>query len=98
MTIAIIGTGGVALATAALLHTKGYPVSLISLSGQGGQRLASGQVMATGAVQASVPVNLATSAASALELNDDIIIATSADRYVSALEAILPHIEDRSYD
>lgn len=95
MTIAIIGTGSVALATAALLHTKGCAASLISLSGQGGQSLASGEVKATGAIEARFPVDLATSAASALELFDDVIIATSADRYVAALEAILPHIEDR---
>lgn len=95
MKLAIIGTGGVALATAALLHQKGHSATLISLSGKGGKALDSGQITATGALEAVVPVELAASLDSALESIDDVIIATSADRYASALEALRPHIEDR---
>jgi opine dehydrogenase len=93
--IAIIGTGGVALATAALLHQRGHSSCLVSLSGQGGQELASGKIEATGAIEATVPVELAASPADALQQSDHVIIATSADRYAAMLEAIVPHVEDR---
>lgn len=95
MKFAIIGTGGVALATAALLHQNGHSASLISLSGLGGQALIPGQVTAAGAIEGTIPVELAASPARALQQIDHLIIATSADRYVSVIEAILPHIEDR---
>lgn len=92
---AIIGTGGVALATAALLHQKGHVASLISVTGQGGQDLRPGHITATGAIEARVDIDLASSPSSALQATDHLIIATSADRYASMLEAVLPHMEDR---
>ena len=95
MKIAIIGTGGVALATAALLHQQGSQASLVSLTGDGGHAMATGTVTAMGAIEATVPVTLAPSAESALRESDHIILATSADRYHAALEAMLPHLEDR---
>ncbi|MEM1432360.1 MAG: NAD/NADP octopine/nopaline dehydrogenase family protein [Pseudomonadota bacterium] len=95
MKVAIIGTGGVALATAALLDRKGVSASLVSLSGQGGEALKSGQITATGAIEATVAVELAASAGSALQDASHVIVATSADRYASVLEGILPHLDDR---
>lgn len=95
MELAIIGTGGVALATAALLHHKGHAATLVSLTGEGGKGLANGSITAMGAIEGSVPIKLAPSAPSALAQCDGVIIATSADRYAAALEAILPALEDR---
>lgn len=95
MKIAIVGTGGVALATAALLNQKGHAACLVSLSGKGGEALASGQITATGAIETTAPVELAHSPASAVQSTDHIIIATSADRYISMLREIIPYVENR---
>lgn len=95
MDFAIIGTGAVALATAALLHQQGHGAVLISLTGRGGEGLGAGPLTATGAIEATVPLSIASTPAEALQRCDHVILATSADRYAAALEATTPHLETR---
>lgn len=95
MRIAIIGTGGVALATAALIHEKGHALILVSLTGNGGKALAQGTITATGAIDTSFQVTLALSLEAAMSDADHVIVATSADRYQSVLSALRPHVEKR---
>lgn len=95
MNIAIIGTGGVALATASLLFQRGHRPILISLSGKGGIALASGRIAAKGALEADVHLSLGSSVEQTLQKVDHVIVATSADRYDEALKAMIPHLENR---
>lgn len=95
MNLSIIGTGGVALATAARLHQMGHSTIFVSLSGNGGKSFTTGRVSAIGAIETDFPAHLATSTENALGQTDHVIVATSADRYSTALHAMLPHLEDR---
>lgn len=95
MKIAIIGTGGVALATAAFLNQKGLVPLLVSLTGNGAKALGTADGKATGAIEGNFPLQLALSIEDALRNADHVIVATSADRYLSVLRELQPHVETR---
>lgn len=95
MKVAIFGTGGAALATAALVSERGCKPILVSVTGKGGEKLHMRTLYATGAINGEVPIELADSAEAALAQTDDLVIATSADRYRDVFDAIVPFTETR---
>ena len=92
MEIAIVGTGSIALGTSVLLAKAGHTPLLVSLSGRGGSALASGVLMATGAIEGEVQIELSSSVEAAFRRTKHIVIATSADRYGSVLQSIVQHV------
>ncbi len=97
MKVAIVGTGSVALATAALLARNGYEPILISVTGEGGKGLSGGSADATGAFELHFEFAVTTDPASALSEAEAIIFATSANRYRSAMDAVVPHVENHHH-
>lgn len=94
MTIAIVGTGSIALATAALLARNGHASNLLSVTGEGAKGLSEGKVSSSGALEHSFDVHVTNDAAEALRDAECIIIATSANRYQDAIGLILDYIKD----
>lgn len=95
MNVAIIGTGGVALATAALLARTGHSAILVSVSGKGARELRNREITAEGAFEMAFTAEVTEEASTAFERADAVILATSADRYGDALDCIIPHLTGR---
>lgn len=94
MRIAIVGTGGAALATAALLCQRNHDVTLISITGKGGEEFIGGKLTSTGAITGCFHVTLAANVRSAFENNAHIVLATSADRYSQVIDKIYKYVGD----
>ena len=91
MKVAILGTGSIALATAALLG-RAHQVTLWSPSGRGIDGLVDGILVASGALEAQVPVAGVLSLAAAVDGADVVIIAVPAYGHAALLHACAQHL------
>ncbi len=91
MKVAILGTGSIALASAALLG-RAHQVTLWSPTGRGVDGLEQGRLTASGALVAEVPVATARTPAAAIEGAHVIIVAVPAYGHAALLRACAPHL------
>ncbi len=92
MRLGIIGTGGVGLASAAWLAREGHAVCVWSPGGQGATALRETPLEAVGVVEATVPVQVATSAQALAEDADVLLIAVPVNGHKAVMDAVLPHL------
>ncbi len=92
MKVAILGTGSIALASAALLG-QAHQVTLWSPSGRGIDGLEHGILTAGGALVAEVPVATARTLAAAIDAADVIIMAVPAYGHAALLRASAQHLQ-----
>ncbi len=93
MRVAILGAGGVALATAAMLDLAGHETALWSPSGASIGALAQADLVATGVIEARLRVVFARSAAEALKGAGVVVVALPANGHRMVFDAALPHVE-----
>lgn len=92
MKVAIIGTGGIGLGYAALLHERGHQPVLWSPSGQGIAPFQGGaELVAGGALTARFRAEVAADP-SVVGQTDAAVLAVPASGYRRVLEAVLPHV------
>lgn len=93
MRVAILGAGGVALATAAMLDQAGHQAVVWSPSGASIGELATSDLVTTGVIEHRLRVAFAPTAAEAVKGADVIIVALLANGHRKVFDAALPHIE-----
>lgn len=91
MKVAILGTGSIALASAALLG-QAHQVTLWSPSGRGVGGLENGILAASGALTAEVPVATARTLATAIDAAEVIIVAVPAYGHAALLRTCAEHL------
>ncbi len=91
MKVAILGTGNIALASAALLGSA-HQVALWSPSGRGSAGLEDGLLVASGALTATVPVRAEQSIADAVDGAQVVIVAVPAYGHAAVLRACAAHL------
>jgi opine dehydrogenase len=89
MRIAVIGTGAIALGSAAVLVDRGHGVTLWSPTGSTGP-MAGSEITATGALKGNFPVQIAADAAAAVADADVILIAVTGNHHRAVMAAIAP--------
>lgn len=92
MQIGIIGTGGIGFATAAWLAHAGHAVRIWSPRGQGDTALQTTPLTATGIVEASVRVTVATTPAALCADAAVVFIAVPVNAHRTVMDAVLPHL------
>ena len=94
MRVAVLGTGGVGLAMAALLCHEGHEPIVWSPSGGGTRALAEGApLVASGAISGSFRPRVAQVCADAMDDAQCVVIAVPAYAYRAVMEAAAPHAE-----
>ena len=95
MRVGILGSGAVALGTAAWLEQRGHEAILWSPSGHGLSALDDGgQITAMGALESTFRPLVAKSAVEAVEAADIVLVALPAYVHAMAFEAVAPHLTD----
>lgn len=94
MQVAILGAGGVACATAALLAENGYAPVIWSPSGAGTRDLRGTEMIATGALEARLRPEIADDIATAVAAAGAIILALPANAHRAVIDAVVPHVRD----
>src|SRR4029453_15372684 len=93
MNVAILGTGNIGLANAALLADAGHQVRLWSPSGHGTAALGERFTLAfSGAANGSGTVHVARDVAAALAGDATVIIAVPAYGHAAVMNACAPHL------
>lgn len=99
--VAILGAGLIARATAAFLAHHGHRVGMWSPSGRSAEPLAArtgnpgrGELRYVGALRGEAPVAL-LAAPSDIAQYDVLVVALPGDAYATVLDRVLPHIESR---
>lgn len=92
MRVAILGAGGVALATAAMVHQQGHVPVLWSPSGAGTLALRDADLQATGALEARFRPAVADGVEAAIRGADVIIVALPATGHRKVFDLALPHL------
>lgn len=93
MKVGIIGTGGIALASAAWMAHRGHAVSLWSPRGGGADALRSKPLAASGVLDASVRVGVADTAGELAHGADVLLIAVPVNWHRSVMDALIPHLQ-----
>src|SRR5262245_29698790 len=92
MRVAVLGTGGIGLATAALLCQRGHDPAIWSPSGEGTLALAGGvPLVASGALVGSFRPRVALTCARAMEDAKCVIVAVPAYGHRAVMDALAPH-------
>ncbi|MCX8997309.1 NAD/NADP octopine/nopaline dehydrogenase family protein [Rhizobiaceae bacterium BDR2-2] len=91
MKVAILGAGGVALATAAMLDRAGHETIVWSPSGAGTRGLEGTDLVASGVFEARLRPALARTAGEAVSGADTVIVALPANGHRLVFDAALPH-------
>lgn len=94
MKVAILGAGGVALATAALLDQSGHQPLIWSPSGANTSGLDHIEVEASGVISGCFDVQVAQTAEEALTQAKVVVVALPANGHRLVFDAILPYITD----
>lgn len=98
MRVAILGTGGVGLSYAAVLHDAGHEPVLWSPSGRGTANFATGQPLeAHGAVRTTFVPATASTAAEAVRSAAVVIIAVPAQGMRPVIDAVAPHLRKQHH-
>lgn len=92
MKVGIVGTGGIALASAAWMADRGHEASLWSPRGGGADALRDEALRSTGALESKVRVGVADSAAELARRADVLLIAIPLNGHRAAMDALLPHL------
>lgn len=93
MKVAILGSGGIGLASAAWLAHHGHEPVLWSPSGAGTRELAAGESLRySGKIEGECRPQVATSAAEAVADADVILVAVPGNGHRTVMEAAAPHI------
>jgi opine dehydrogenase len=93
LNVAILGTGSIALANAALLAAAGHRVTLWSPSGSGTAALGAHFTLAfSGAAQGQATVHIARDVATAIAGASVVVIAVPAYGHVTVMDACAPHV------
>lgn len=92
MRVAILGAGGVALASAANLAANGHSPVVWSPSGAGTAALADAPLTASGVVEAAVRVDVAAEIGDALAGADAVLLALPANGHRAVIDRALPHL------
>ncbi|MFN4168206.1 MAG: NAD/NADP octopine/nopaline dehydrogenase family protein [Pannonibacter phragmitetus] len=92
-TVAILGAGGIGLASAALLATRGHRPVLWSPSGRGLAELTGSGLEASGAIEGSFRPEVAETLAQAVAGADGILIALPGNPRRAVFEALIPLLE-----
>ena len=94
MRVAVLGTGGIGLATAALLCRHGHDPAIWSPSGQGTREFAEGApLVASGAITGSFRPRVAVTCAQAMEGAECVIIAVPAYGHRAVMDAAVPSVQ-----
>ena len=94
MRVAVLGTGGIGLAMAALLCRQGHDPAIWSPSGQGARAFAEGEpLVASGAITGSFRPRVALTCAQAMDGAECVIIAVPAYGHRSVMDAAAPHAQ-----
>jgi opine dehydrogenase len=91
MNVAVVGAGAIARAYAVLLARDGHEVSLWSPSGDGTRDLPGGNVAATGLVDGTYAVTVASTPAGIVDAGF-VAIALPAPAYATVLPRVAPHL------
>ncbi|WP_374834380.1 NAD/NADP octopine/nopaline dehydrogenase family protein [Paenochrobactrum pullorum] len=94
MKVAILGAGGVALATVALLHQSGHQPLIWSPSGINTASITAIEVKASGLISGCFTAAVAHSVEEALEYAKIVIVALPANAHKYVFDEIAPHISD----
>jgi opine dehydrogenase len=92
MKIAIAGTGGIGLASAAWLAHAGHHVTVWSPGGNGAAALRSEPLQSAGVLECQVRVAVADGAAGLAAGAQAILIAVPVNGHKSVMDALLPHL------
>lgn len=93
MRVAILGAGSIAYGNAALLASLGHEPVLWSPSGKTGQSIVAGKPLAaTGSLDGSFKVTMATNAGDAIAGADAVLLALPANGHRMAMDAAAPHL------
>lgn len=94
MNLAILGSGAIALGSAALAASRGHAVTVWSPSGRGTAALgdAGGRLAATGEVEGVFRLAVAASAAEAVAGAEAVLVAVPANGHRAVMEAAAPHL------
>lgn len=92
MKVGILGCGGIGVASAAYLATRGHEVAVWSPRGQGAEALREQPLRASGAVEASVRVGVAASVAELSANADVLLVAVPLNGHRPVMDALLPHL------
>lgn len=94
MKIAILGSGAIGLASAAILAARGHAPVIWSPSGAGTAGLpAEPEVTASGALAGSWPIGAARDLADAIEGAEAVLLAVDAGGHVPVMQAAAPHLK-----
>ena len=93
MRVAVLGTGGIGLAMAALLCRDGHDPAIWSPSGGGTRAISEGEpLVASGAVTGSFRPRVAVTCAQAMDGAQCVIIAVPAYAHRAVMDAVAPHV------
>ena len=92
--IGIAGSGAIALAHAAWLRSTGHAVALWSPGGSGAGALRTAPLQATGAVEASVGVDVVDTATQLCARADVLMVAVPVNGHKAVMDALLPCLHD----
>ena len=94
MRVAVLGTGGIGLAMAALLCRHGHDPAIWSPSGKGTRAFAEGEpLVASGAMTGSFRPRVAVTCAQAMDGAEAVIIAVPAYGHRSVMDAAAPYVQ-----
>lgn len=93
MKVGIVGTGGIALASAAWMTHRGHEVSVWSPRGGGADALRSQPLTATGVLEADVRIGVADSAQALAQGAEVLLIAVPVNWHRSVMDALIPHLQ-----
>ena len=94
MKVAILGAGGVALASAAMLDQAGHDIVVWSPSGASIGELANSNLTTTGVIEHGMRIAFAENAEAAVKGADIVIVALPANGHRLVFDAALPYLEN----
>ncbi|MBL8377634.1 MAG: NAD/NADP octopine/nopaline dehydrogenase family protein [Burkholderiales bacterium] len=92
MKVGIAGCGGIGLAYAAWLASRGHTVTIWSPRGDTAAALRTGPLLASGVLEASCPVAVADSAAQLAAGAEVLVVAVPVNGHRAVMNALLPHL------
>ncbi|MFG5776406.1 NAD/NADP octopine/nopaline dehydrogenase family protein [Comamonas sp. J-3] len=93
MKVGIVGTGGIALGSAVWMFHRGHDVSLWSPRGGGADLLREQALNSTGVLEASVHVEVASTAEELTLGKDVLLIAVPVNWHRTVMDSLVPHLK-----
>jgi opine dehydrogenase len=92
MKVGILGCGGIGLASAAFMASRGHEVTVWSPRGLGADALRDQPLQANGVIESTVRVGVAQSAAELAAGADVLLVAVPLNGHRPVMDALLPHL------